>query len=508
MEKNLKIIRFFLPMILVILLCVNLFWVESYVPGFDTPFYLKEIRTLSHGFSNPLSYPYLDRYLTIAFPGILSGIFGFDPITSYRIAITVIYAAIAYFLLRLFKNLTQMNSAAAVFSAALVVSPFLLTYSSMLFANFTGFLVMFSFFAIETGKDFKYKNFLLGFIFGLIFYTHNFSTVSFGLIVATYYLLKLLVTKDVKILKEGIVVFAVAALIGFVGLSRYLNLDLSSIGRQTATTIFAGSAKVVVPTQPVVLGNESQRIIDSLKEHSGKFWLYFFPVFALVSLFLSRKELFKDKKQFLLPLAIFIPSLVLTFQPLYHLNFLPERFVSLVVLSTYFFYVTIITLPYFKKFLIPLAVLPLFLNYLASDSLILNKGYRSFSNEEIQIYQEIKSIISKDGIALLSSNHEYWSRYFLDGIQVVTGDSFISCGTVKEAGYFGEANFTLAKLLGENDPQRGTDLITKLKSLYPDKKLYVLADTNSSCGHGKILQKITTVKELLHQNNWYFYEIN
>ena len=300
--------------------------------------------------------------------------------------------------------------------------------------------------------------------------------------------------------------FAIATLIGFVGLSRYFGLDLSSLGRQTAAVISDGSANVVVPTQPVVLGNETQRIIASLKEHSGKFWLYLFPVFALVSLFLSRQEIFKNKKRFLLPLAIFLPSLILTFQPLFHLNFLPERFVSLVVLSTYFFYVAIITLPYFKRFLIPLAVLPLFLNYLASDGLILNKGYRSFSGEEIQIYQMIKPLITKDGIVMLSSNHEYWSRYFLNGIQVVTGDSFISCGTVTAPGYFGEANFILAKLLGENDPQRGTALVLRLKSLYPDKQLYILTDTNLGCGHGKILQNITNVRQLLHQNNWYLYE--
>jgi len=504
---RIKKILFLLPLIFSIDISLNFFWSKSLVPGFDTPFYLTQIRLFSHGFPNPLTYPYLDRYLTIAFPGILSSVFGFDPITSYRIAISTIYIAIATVLFRLFKNLTQKNSTAAVLSSALVVSPFLLTYSSMLFANFTGFLIMFTFFAIETDKDFKYKNILLGFIFGLIFYTHNFSTVSFGLIVATYFLLKLLVTKDAKILKEGIIVFAVAALIGFVGLSRYLNLDFSSIGHQTTAVISSGAAKVVVPTQPVFLGNETQRIVDSLKEHSGKFWFYFFPVFALVSLFLSRKELFKNKKQFLLPLAIFIPSLILTFQPLYHLNFLPERFVSLVVLSTYFFYVAIITLPYFKKFLIPLAVLPLFLNYLASDSLILNKGYRSFSNEEIQIYQEIKPLIVKDGIVMLSSDHEYWSRYFLDGIQVQTGDSFISCGIVKEAGYFGEANYTLAKLLGETDTQKGTALVIKLKSFYPNKKIYILADTGLGCGHGKVLQKITSAKEILHQNNWYLYEI-
>lgn len=503
---RIKSLVWVLSILLSIFVSINFFWSKPLVPGFDTPFYLSEIRSFSRGFPNPLTYQYLDRYLAIAFPGILSGIFGIDPVTSYRIAISTIYVALAFILFRLFKNLTQKDFTATVLSSALVVSPFMLTYSSMLFANFTGFLVMFSFFAIETGRDFKYKNILLGFIFGLIFYTHNFSTVSLGLVIATYYLLKLLMTKDVKIFKEGIIVFAIAALIGFIGLSRYLGLDLSSLGHQTAAVISGGSAKVVVPTQPVVLGNETQRIVDSLKEHSGKFWLYFFPVFTLFALFLSRHEIIKNKKRFLLPLAIFLPSLILTFQPLYHLNFLPERFVSLVVLSTYFFYVAIITLPYFKRFLISLAVLPLFLNYLASDSLILNKGYRSFSSEEIQIYQMIKPLITKDGIVMLSSNHEYWSRYFLNGIQVVTGDSFISCGTVTTPGYFGETNFILAKLLGENDPQRGTALVLRLKSLYPDKQLYILTDTNLGCGHGKILQNITNVRQLLHQNNWYLYE--
>ena len=509
---RLKSIAWIFSALLALVITINFFWSKPLVPGFDSPFYLTEIRSFSQSFPNLVTYPYQDRYFTIAFPGLISKIFGFDPVTSYRLAISIIFVAISYFLYLLFCNLTKNKMVAAILSAALVISPFLLTYSSMLFANFTGFLVLFSLLAIETGKEFKYKNVVLGVIFGLIFYVHNFSTISIGLIIATYYLLKLIFLKDRKVLNAGIVVFIIAALVGYVGLSRYLNIKIS-IPKHVETSQTADvpsvivPAKVIVPNQPVVLGDEKERIIASLNEHSGKFWLYFFPVFALVSLFFSRKELFINKKQFLLPLAIFIPSLVLTFQPLYRLNFLPERFVSLIVLSTYFFYVAIITLPYFKKFLIPLAVLPLFLNYLASDSLILNKGYRSFSNEEIQIYQDIKSMIVKDGIVMLSSNHEYWSRYFLDGIQVVTGDSHISCGTVKEMGYFGETNFTLAQLLGEADSQKGTALINKLKSLYPDKKLYILADTGLGCGHGKVLQKITTIKELLHQNNWYLYEI-
>jgi len=506
MKKNLKIIRFFLPAILAILLCINLFWTKSYIPGFDTPFYLTEIRQFYRELPNLLVYPYFDRYLTIAFPGILSRIFGFDPVTSYRLAISMIYAVISFVLYHLFKNIFKKESTAIVLSSAIIVSPFLLTYSSMLFANFTSFLVMFSFFAIETGRDFKYKNILLGLIFGLIFYTHNFSTISLGLIIVTFYFLKTIFTKNVKILIDGLVVFVIASVVGFLSLSRYFGVDLSTLGNLAISGMSNNSSQVVVPTQPVVLGNEAQRIFDSLKEHSGKFWFYFFPVFFAISSFLARRDLIKNKKNFILPLAIFIPSLVLSFQPLFHLNFLPERFVSLVVLSSYFFYVAIITLPYFKKYLIPLAVLPLFLNYLASDSLILNKGYRSFTDEEINIYRDIKPLIKKDGVILISSGHEYWGRYFLDGFQVAAGDYFISCGTVTTPGYFGEANFILAKLLGENDPQRGTALVLRLKSLYPGKQLYILTDTNLGCGHGKILQNITNVRQLLHQNNWYLYE--
>ena len=45
----------------------------------------------------------------------------------------------------------------------------------MLLANFTAFLALFSYFALETYKDFKYKTLILGIIYGLVFYIHNLS---------------------------------------------------------------------------------------------------------------------------------------------------------------------------------------------------------------------------------------------------------------------------------------------------------------------------------------------
>ena len=496
-----------------ILVVVNFFWSKPLVPGFDTPFYLTEIRSFSKAFPNPLTYPYLDRYLTIAFPGLLSKVFHIDPVNSYRISISIIYVAISLVLFKLFKNITKKSSTASILSSALVVSPFLLTYSTTLFANFTGFLVLFSFFAIETSNDFKCKNIVLGIIFGLIFFVHNFSTVSIGLIIATYYLLKLIFFRDLKVLRVGATVFILAALVGFVGLSRYLNIKISlpvnEVSRASTPNISekVSNITIVIPSsQPVILGDEKERILASFKEHTGKFWLYLFPLLFVSLSFVVRKELRKNKRLFILPLAIFIPSLILTFQPLYHLNFLPERFVSLVCLSSYFFYVSIISLPSFKKYLIPLAILPLLLNYLSSDSLILNKGYRSFTNDEISVYKTANLIMQKDSVVITASDHGYWSQYFLEGYQIQTGESFVSCGTINEEKYYGAISFTIGKLLGEKDPKLGTELLNKLHAYFPNKKLYIFSDTGLNCGHGKVLQKIGGVKQILQQNNWYLYE--
>ena len=131
-----------LPLILSIFISLNFFWSKPLIPGFDSPFYLTEIRNFSKTFPNPLTYQYLDRYLTIAFPSIISKLFGFDPVTSYRIAISLVYVSIAHALFILMKNLTKRESIAAVLSTSIVISPLMLTYSSMLFANFTGFLIL------------------------------------------------------------------------------------------------------------------------------------------------------------------------------------------------------------------------------------------------------------------------------------------------------------------------------------------------------------------------------
>ena len=492
-----KIFFWILPVILSIFISLNFFWSKPLVPGFDAPFYLTEIKTFSIHFPNPLTYPYLDRYLTMAFPTILSKIFGFDPVTSYRLAISVVYATISFVLFMLFRNITKKSSTATILSSAIVISPFLINYS-LLFANFTAFLILFSFFAVETGKNFKYKNILLGVIFGLIFYIHNFSTVSFGIIFATYYFLKFISTRDIKVIKQATVIFIVAAVIGFVGLARYLNIDLT----------FGHAVRMGTPTQPLAIGNEKKIILDAVMVYAGKFWLYYFAAFAFITLTVFRKQVFNNKKYFLIPMAIFIPCLILSFQPLYHTNYLPDRFATLVCLSTYFFYVAAITLPTFKKFIIPLVIMPLLLNYLSSDSLILNKGYRSFSDQEINVYKEVKSFIVKDGVILVPSDHVYWAQYYLYGNKVEAGEHFVSCGDIIQVGYLGEINFTFAKLLAETDIQKASVLLSHLKSILPAETIYILADEGLSCGHGKILKQIISANQIFNEDNWHLYEIN
>lgn len=502
-------IHIFLLTLLAVITSINFFWSKTLVPGFDTPFYLSEISSFLQSFPNPLSYQYLDRYLTIAFPSLLSKLFSLDPIASYRIAITVIYLAISFVLFRLFKNLTKKDSSASLLSAALVISPFMLTYSYMLFANFTGFLILFSFFAIETNSKTKHKEIYLGLILGLIFYIHNFSMVSVGLIIATYYLLKLIFTRNLKVFKEGIIVLLVTAAVGFVGLSRYLNINLQSQSpSQNSVTSTTPVIKVALPVgQPVILGDEKERIVASFKEHSGKFWLLFFPPFATVTLYIARKELRKHKSNFILPLTVFIPSIALTFQPLYHLNFLPERFVSLTYLGSLFLYVAIITLPRYQKYLVFLAAIPLLINYLSSDSLILNKGYRSFSTTEISVYQTANHLLPENSVVFIASDHYYWSRYFLNKQTISPGESFVSCGTVTDVNSYGVVNFTVGRLLGENDSQKADELLVKLKSLYPNQKLFILTDTNVGCGHGRAIKDSKLVKQILKQESWNLYEI-
>lgn len=499
-----------LTLLLSIVVSLNFFWSKPLVPGFDTPFYLTEIRSFSKMIPNPLTYPYLDRYLTIAFPGLLTKVFNFDPVTSYRIAITLVYAAISYFLYRLFRHLTGDTWAAVSFSGSLVISPFFLTYSTMLFANFTGFLILFIFLSLKMGKDYKYKNVLLGVILGLIFYTHNFSSVVFCLIIVFYYLFKLIFTGNLKIIGEAALVFIIAALIGSPTISRYVKYSPSiskpSAVVQTATPASSAIA-IVPPAQLISIGGDSKLILDTFREYTGKYWLYFMALFLPASLYLVRKQLWENRKLFILPLAIFIPSFILSLQPLYHLSYLPERFVTLVSLSLYFFYVAIIMLPPFKKYIFSLAVLPLFLNYIYSDSLILNKGYRSFSRAEIKVYEDIKPLIKTGGTLFISSDHYYWSKYFLANYYVIPGEHFISCGNITTPGYYGETNFTFARLLAEDDSQKALLLVRKLRSYITEGNIYILVDTDLGCGKGLVLQKISQVRQLFNQNSWYLYEI-
>ena len=223
--------------------------------------------------------------------------------------------------------------------------------------------------------------------------------------------------------------------------------------------------------------------------------------------FYYRKELKKNISNFILPLAIFIPSLILSLQPLYKLSFLPERFASLVGLSTYFFFIGIITIPQFKGKVKILAVIPLFLNYLSADSLIINKGYRSYSAEEIRFYNVIKPLINPNSIVFVPSEYFYWGRYFLEDSKVIPGEHFVSCGNITDEKYFDEDNFTFAKILAENNPDTGKELIQKLKSIHPNKKIYILANSNLQCGHGRVLQKVNNLRQISNINSWHLYEI-
>ena len=79
------------PVLLALFVSLNFFWSQPLVPGFDSPYYLTEIRTFTRNFPNPLTYPYLNRYLTIAFPGLLGKTLQINPVDSYRLAISLIY---------------------------------------------------------------------------------------------------------------------------------------------------------------------------------------------------------------------------------------------------------------------------------------------------------------------------------------------------------------------------------------------------------------------------------
>lgn len=486
------------PVIFSLLLSLNTFWNKPLVPGFDAPFYLTEIRNFSQNFPNPLTYRYLDRYLTIAFPGTLSRIFGFDPVSSYRMAITALYIGIAVSLFYLFKNITKRNSLAMVLSSAIIISPFLLNYT-LLYANFAAFLIFFTFFAVETGTEFKYKNLVLGILFGVLFYAHNFSTVSFGLIFIFYFLLKIFTSRKVKKIKDSLIIFTIAGLFGFMMIARYLKIDLS----------FGHYILPKTTSEPFIVGTEKEILLNSIQLYMGKFWLIYSSVFALFCVIFLRKDIVNRKSLFIMPNAIFIPSFILSLQPFYHHNFLPDRFMSLACLSTYFYYVIAITLPKLKKYIVPLAAAPLLLNYLSSDTLILNKGYRSFTEQEVAIYKEINPLMSRENsILLISSDHYYWARYFLKEYEMLPGEHFVSCGNIKERGWINETNFTFAKLLAEKKQDVAESQISHLKSLILGKTIYILANTSLSCGNGKILISIPETTKLYNQGSWYLYEIN
>jgi uncharacterized membrane protein (UPF0136 family) len=421
--------------------------------------------------------------------------------------------ALSIVLYRLFRNLTRQEWAALTLSSALIVSPFLITYSTMLYANFAGLLILFTFFAVETDGDFKFKNIWLGFIFGLIFYIHNFSTVSIGLIFGFYYLIKSIFTKNTKILLDGLIVLIVAALVGSVSLSGYIKFVPSKpaipavVTKSLQTpTQQATAISLTVPTQPVTLGTEKKLVLDTFKEYTGKYWLLFALIFIPVSLITCRKYLQVHRQVFIIPLAIFIPSFLLSLQPFFHFSFLPERFATLAGLSFYFFYVAVILLPPFKKFLLPMSVIPLFLNFIYSDNLILNKGYRSFTDTEIRVYSEIKPILDKKSVVFISSDHNYWAGYFLDSYTIIPGEHFVTCGQITSPGYFPISNFIFAQLLAEKNQSQAILLVQKLKNMISEK-IYLITDDGLSCGHGKILEYMNSVHSLFNKYGWHVYEV-
>ncbi len=497
-----------LPIFLAILISINFFWILPLLPGFDTPFYLSEIRRFSYTFPGPLSYLYPDRYLTMALPALLIRLFNLDPVIALRISITAIYILIACAIYKLTKNLTKNKKVASILSSGIIISPFLIIYSSTLYANFAGLLVIFTFFAVETTEDFKYKNIVLGLIFGLIFYTHNFTSVSFGLITMTYFVIKALFYKDLSIIKKAIIMFVVACLVGVFALCRYFPIKIASAyASEFSDTVSAIIHKINLPNQPAILGNEKERIITAFKEHSGKYWLYFFLLFLVINLFTKSKEIIKEKKRFILPLALFFPGLILSFQPSFGTNWLPERFVTYVSLSTFFFYISLITLPSYKKYIIFLAAIPLFLNYIDTDHFIMNKGYRAYSQDEQSTYAYIRSNINSDSsIILLSTDHLYWAHYLLEAYTLQSGEHFISCSTIKGNAGYNEINYSVAKIYGSSNIDESSKDFQLIQSSFPNKKIFMLVDSSTGCSSGKIIEKLPGIVEVFNLNNWHIYE--
>lgn len=497
--------------ILTILVSINFFWSLPLLPGFDTPFYLVEIRNLLSGSVNILNYQHLNRIIPIYIPTIISEIFKTDPIISYKITITLVYLLLCITIFYFLKNITKNKLSSTLLTSSIIISPFLITYSYTLYANFFGFLILFGFYAIETFSKLKNKDVWLGIMFGSIFYIHNFSTLSLSLIFFIYLLFKFILSRKMVDLRRIVVIFGIAGLVGSLMIFRYLPINLPA--KKVDNTIMADTTRnpvitTNIPLQPALIGNEKERITKSFIDHSGKFWLLYFFTFSSAMIFLKRKEILQNKNRFMLPASIFIPSFLMSFQNVVGLNILPERFVSLVSLSTYFFYIAIITLPSLKKNIVILSAVPLLLNFLSSDSLILNKGYKGYRDDEKQVYKDISNLISKDNsIIYLSSGHNYWASYFLYGYKIQPGDDQIGCGYIKEPSFYGTENFTVAKLLASDRTVDIENYLKNLKDINPIKNKYILTDSSIGCTSGRGLSEIKSLNNIYHKDSWNLYEI-
>jgi len=512
-----KYALYFFPICLSLLLSANFFWSESFLSGFDTPFYLSAIRDFARDMPSITSYSVLDRYLVIGFPALLSRLFNLDPVESYRTAITVISMFISILISKLMFTLTKSRLAGITLASAVIISPYLLTYSYMLFANYTSFVILFAFFTIELGKEFRFKNIVLGVVLGLIFYVHNFSSVAYGLVVGLYFIFKLILEDNrLSTIKRAVVVLLISCMIGFFQIIQYFPVTLPPFLTIASSSSFVGSIinkiKIIAPSQPAVLGDEVQRVKATFLDETGKYWLAYFVFFSLFALIAKRKEIILNLKKFAFPLALFTVGLVFSFQPLIGLNFLPERFVGLVTISTFFFYAIFLSFFSKSKLFKILAVLPLLFTYLSSDTRILNRGPVFVGNTEVSFYQKIAQIVPKENsYILLPSGNYYWAKYYLDSYAFMPGDYFIACGTVKIPNYQNSADVAYAKLLSEKSAEEAQLLLSAIKnSIYKNitvRKLYIITNHSMSCSEGYVLDKLNGVKLILNQDNFYLYEV-
>ncbi|MFZ3069236.1 MAG: hypothetical protein WA052_02855 [Microgenomates group bacterium] len=512
-----KYALYFFPICLSLLISINFFWSESFLSGFDTPFYLSTIRDFARDVPSITNYFILDRYLVIGFPALLSRLFNLDPVASYRIAITVISAIISILISKLMFKLTKSRLAGIALASAVIISPYLLTYSYMLFANYTSFVILFAFFAIELGKEFRLKSVVLGVVLGLIFYIHNFSSVAYSLVVGLYFIFKLILEDNrLSTIKRATVILLISCVIGFFQIIKYFPVTLPPFLTVASSSSFVGSIinkiKIIAPSQPAVLGDEVQRIKATFLDETGKYWLVYFVCFSLFAFITKRKEIVLNLKKFAFPLALFIVGLVFSFQPLVGLNFLPERFIGLVIISTFFFYAIFLSLFSKSKVFKILAVLPLLFTYLSSDTKILNRGPVFVNDMEVSFYQKIAQIVPKENsYILLPSGNYYWAKYYLDGYTFMPGDYFIACGIVKIPDYQNSADVAYAKLLSEKSVEEAQLLLKATKnSIYMNitiKKLYIITNHSMNCSEGYVLDKLSGVKLILNKDNFYLYEV-